>query len=459
MNKDPSSFRDPSGFVFMHEGTLYRQINPSYHKQYHHLMNSGLYDELIKERLLVPHKEVPLDGVDSRSIIIKPKCIPFISYPYEWCFGEFKDAGIATLRIHLTALKYGMILKDASAYNIQFLSGYAVLIDTTSFEIYDEGKPWVAYGQFCRHFVAPLLLMSEVDQRMARMMQLFIDGIPLDIASNILKGRGRLFAKMHISLHSRAITKHETDGRSFSNNVKNVTMSKVAFTSLAENLLHCIDKLKIRDIPTEWGDYYKYTNYNEIATSGKEKIVSEFLDKCGKLRNVWDLGANDGRYSRIALTKGASVVSFDIDPVAVEKSYQIAKHNHEKLLALIFDLTTPSPSIGFANAERQSITGRQHPECIMMLAVVHHMAISNNLPLDMIASWLSKTCEYLIIEFVPKEDSQVQILLATRDDIFPDYNETGFEMAFCKYFDIISKEPVPDSKRTMYLYASAARRK
>jgi hypothetical protein len=162
---DPASFRDPSGFVFTRDGKLYRQINPRYYKQYRHLINSGLYDELVKERLMIPFKEVALDGAPENAIIIQPKRVPFVSYPYEWCFGQYKDAAAATLKIHLAALRYGMILKDASAYNIQFLNGYAALIDSLSFEFYDEGKPWVAYGQFCRHFAAPLALMSEVDAR------------------------------------------------------------------------------------------------------------------------------------------------------------------------------------------------------------------------------------------------------------------------------------------------------
>jgi hypothetical protein len=285
------------------------------------------------------------------------------------------------------------------------------------------------------------------------MTQLFIDGVPLDVASRIFKGRGGLFGKIHIEMHAKAIEKHGMDGRS-GKKTKVASMSKTAFFALAESLLREIEKLKSRDIPTEWGDYYERTNYNDAATLGKEKIVSDYLDKCGELRNVWDLGANDGRYSRIALAKNANVVSLDVDPTAIEKNYRIAKYNHEKLLPLIFDITAPSPSIGFANAERPSVTERLRPDCIMALAIIHHMAISNNLPLDIIAAWLSKICRYLIIEFVPKEDSQAQILLATREDIFPDYNEAGFESAFETAFKIAEKTPEPDSRRILYLLES-----
>ena len=141
MIKDTASFRDRSGYVFSREGIAYRWISPTYIPQYRHLMESGLYRELVDKRLLVPHKEVELDGSIDNGIVIQPKRIPFISYPYEWCFEQYQDAALATMDIQNIALKYGMVLKDASAYNVQFLKGYAVLIDTLSFDFYQEGLP------------------------------------------------------------------------------------------------------------------------------------------------------------------------------------------------------------------------------------------------------------------------------------------------------------------------------
>ncbi len=452
-DREYSSFRDPSGQVFHQNGVLYRQINACYLPQYTHLMNSGLYEKLQKHHALVPHEEVELLNVSGDCAqIIRPAVVPYISYPYEWTFSQLKDAALLTLKLHRRAMQYGMILKDASAYNIQFINGQAMLIDTLSFDFYKEGMPWIAYGQFCRHFLAPLMLMSYVDIRFNKMLTNYIDGIPLDLASKILKGKGGFFAKQHIHWHAASISRHAEDGKTVNNAVQTAYkgLEKKQHLNLIESLIQGIEKLKPKDMVTEWGDYYAHTNYSGAAAGSKEHLVKEYLNITGA-KNVWDLGANDGTYSRLALEQGAHVVAFDIDPVAVDRNYYLAKKEKLAMLPLILDLTTPSPAIGFANRERQNIQGRQQPDCVMVLAVIHHMAISNNLPLPMLAQWFAELGEYLIIEFVPKEDSQVKILLATREDIFPGYTKEGFEKAFGEYFDVVKAESVSDSCRTLYL--------
>lgn len=450
MIKDSASFRDRSGYVFSWEGKIYRWISPEYLPQYRHLMDSGLYKALVDRRLLVAHKEVVLDGFDAgEGIVIQPKRIPFISYPYEWCFEQYQDAALATMDIQNLALEYGMVLKDASAYNIQFLTGYAVLIDTLSFDFYQEGSPWGAYGQYCRHFFAPLMLISNVDYRLGRLMQSFIDGIPIDLASTLMKGGG-MAAQMHIHAHAKSVLKHNDDGKK--GTVKQAVMKKNALIAFCNSLRKDTAKLQPMKAVTEWGDYYSNTNYTDAAVASKEVLVRDLLGEIDSLKSVWDLGANDGRYSRIANEFGAHVVAFDIDENAVGLNWKEVKSSHRKMLPLILDLSAPSPAIGFANEERKTIGDRQKPDCIMMLAVIHHMAISNNLPFEKIAAWISDMTDSLIIEFVPKDDSQVQVLLATREDIFPDYDEMHFETAMKKYFRLGKKVPVEGSKRTMYLW-------
>ena len=204
-NKEHASFRDPSGYVYYENDNVYRKIDKSYFEQYNYLMTSGLYNELVDKNLLIKHKEVE---VTDEYIIITPEKVPFISYPYEWCYEEIKDAALITLKIQEIALKYNMTLKDASAYNVQFYKGKAIFIDTLSFDFYKEGEPWGAYGQFCRHFMSPLLLMANVDENLNCLLKNYIDGIPVELANNILKGRGGLTAWQHIKLHSKSINKN-----------------------------------------------------------------------------------------------------------------------------------------------------------------------------------------------------------------------------------------------------------
>jgi len=449
---DPGSFRDPSGFVFRRDGVLYRQVNDCYRDDYNLLMGSGLYTELVDAGFMVSHEELPNAGCDQGAYkLLKPSPVPFISYPYEWCFSQLKDAALLTLEIQKRALAYGMSLKDASAYNIQFIDSKPIFIDTLSFERYQDGKPWAAYRQFCMHFLAPLALMSLCHIRLAEWLRVSIDGVPLDLAASLLPfhSRFKLALFMHIHMHAKSQKRY---AGSISGKRKiDAGMSKFALTALVESLEGGIKALLWRPEGTEWVDYYQDTNYSADGTKLKKSLVAKYIELSGA-ETVWDLGANDGTFSRVASSMGIQTVSFDIDPACVEKNYRKVKAEGEKnLLPLYQDLTNPSPGIGWASSERASLKSRGPCDLALALALIHHLAISNNVPLPMIADYFSSLCRWLVIEFVPKEDSQVQRLLATRDDIFRDYNELSFEAEFQRFFEIVEKTAIKDSSRLLYL--------
>ena len=453
-NKISASFRDPSGFLFLRDGALYRQVNEKYKNDYDVLMQSGLYQALVDDGLLIKHDEVDIapDEQSAAYRIIKPEQIGFISYPFEWCFTQLKDAALATLKIQKKAMKFQMSLKDCSAYNIQFHQGNPILIDTLSFEKYEKGKPWLAYRQFCQHFLAPLALMSHSDIRLNQLSRIYIDGVPLDLASRLLSfwTNFKFSLLTHIHLHSKS-QKHYADKP-----VKQTRtgVSELAFKGLIDNLQSAVKKLTYTPAGTEWGDYYQDTNYSSIAFDDKVSHVAEFIDRI-KPANVWDMGANTGFFSRIASDKDIPTLSFDIDPAAVEKNYLNIKEKKEKnILPLLLDLANPSPGIGWENTERTSLIQRAPADTVMALALIHHLAISNNLPLDRIAEFFAKICKNLIIEFIPKSDSQVQRLLITREDIFDRYNRESFETEFSEYFTIETSVQIKESERIMYLMQS-----
>ncbi len=446
-----ASFRDPSGFLFTDNGILYRQINRAYSKDYARLMESGLYEKLIKASLLISHIEsdhAPAES-DAAFKVIQPERVPFISYPYEWSFSQLKDAALATLSIQKRAMKLDMSLKDASAYNIQFVRGKATLIDTLSFEIYKEGEPWVAYKQFCQHFLAPLALMSYRDVRLSQLLRVYIDGVPLDLASELLPAKTKFNFGLLTHLHMHAVAQ-----KKYSDKVvapRKGGMSKQALTGLIESLENTIKKLTWKPAGTEWGDYYENTNYTDSAFDHKKQLVKEWSAE-KKPALVWDLGGNTGVFSREAAASGAFTVSFDIDPAAVEQNYRTVKTKKDQnVLPLVLDLTNPSPALGWANRERDSFGARGPVDMALALAVIHHLAISNNVPLPQLASFFAAHCKWLVIEFVPKSDSQAQKLLTSREDIFPMYTREGFEAAFSAYFRIRASESVRDSERTLYL--------
>ena len=449
----PSSFRDPSGFLFRGEdGAIYRQVNLIYREDYDHLMSSGLYDSLVKEGLLIGHEEVDLEPPRPEIAykVIKPEPIPFISYPYEWCFSQLKDAALLTLKAQRVALEFGMSLKDASAYNVQFVNGRPMLIDTLSFERHREGRPWVAYRQFCQHFLAPLALMAHRDARLSQLLRVYVDGVPLDLASSLLPLRTRLMPSLlfHIHLHARA--QRRFAGRAV--DVSGLRMGRLSLLGLIESLESAVRGLRWKPSGTEWAEYYEEAALRGGYLQHKSRLVAEFLDRIGPM-DVWDLGANVGVFSRIASDRGIPTISFDADPAAVEKNYlECRRRGETRILPLVLDLTNPSPAIGWGNEERASLMERGPADAVMALALIHHLAISNNLPLDRIARFFKDICRrWLIVEFVPKEDPQARRLLASREDIFPGYNQRAFEEEFGRYFSIEDSSGIGDSQRTLYL--------
>ena len=448
-----ASFRDPNGFLFQDGEMLYRQVNQGYQENYDRLMESGLYDALVKAGLLVAHSEVEVKPLEPGTAykVIQPERIGFISYPYEWSFSQLKDAALATLAIQRRAMKHGLSLKDSSAYNIQFRDGKPVLIDTLSFEVYPEGKAWIAYRQFCQHFLAPLALMAHNDVRLSQMMRVYIDGIPLDLASKLLPRRTRFNFGLLSHIHLHAAAQQRYSDKTVNKQTASRQINQNAFMGLLQSLDASVRKLTWNPAGTEWGEYYEDTNYSEAAMQHKEALVVEYLERI-QPSSVWDLGANTGRFSRLASQRGIATVSFDIDPDAVEKNYRQIRANKEKhILPLLLDLTNPSPAMGWAHAEREALCQRGPADAVFALALVHHLAIANNVPLGMLAEFLSSLGSWLVIEFVPKSDSQVKRLLATREDIFPDYDVENFQKIFEQYFKVHANHAVADSDRHLFL--------
>jgi hypothetical protein len=323
------------------------------------------------------------------------------------------------------------------------------LIDTLSFEMYNEGQPWVAYRQFCQHFLAPLALMALKDVRLNQLLRVYIDGVPLDLASELLPWATRFNFGLatHIHLHAKAQQRYAGE------EVKSRggAMSKPALLALIESLDKTVRKLEWKPGGTEWGNYYDSTNYSDAAFEHKKELIRTWSERLKPVM-TWDLGGNTGVFSRVAGEKSTLVVSFDIDPTAVEVNYRkVKEEKSQNLLPLLLDLANPSPSIGWANRERDSFSQRGPADLILALAIIHHLAISNNVPLSQLADFFAENGQWLVIEFVPKSDSQVKKLLASREDIFPNYTREGFETAFRRCFKFHEAVKVRESERVLYL--------
>jgi hypothetical protein len=453
------SFRDPSGHVFSRGGVLLRQVNAVYAAHYDRLIASGLYQSLVERRFLVPHEEraEPLAAGVHR--LLAPERIPFISYPFEWSFSQLKDAALTTLAIQRMAVEQGMVLKDASAYNIQFRGVEPVLIDTLSFETWNEGTPWVAYRQFCQHFLAPLALMSATDGRLGGLSRVFIDGPPLDLATALLPFRTKLKPALlvHLHMHAKAQVKRGNEalrdgaGKAGRPGVAGGAFSKRAMFGLIEHLDSAIRGLTHKPVHGVWADYYDKTNYSADAMADKHRIVSAMLARL-QPKTAWDLGANTGAFSRLAAAQGAYTVSFDGDHDAVEQQYRECRSRKETaILPLVMDLSNPSGRIGWNHAERSSLADRGPADAVLALGLIHHLSLANQVPFEMVARFLAGLGRHLILEFVTPADSQVVGMLSRMPTLREGYALEPFEEAFRKIFVVDEAVQIAGTERRMYL--------
>jgi hypothetical protein len=450
-----ASFRDPGGFVFRQDGVVYRCINNSYAEDYTQLMSSGLYKKLVNESLIISHEEQDdaalLSQIEGAYKILKPVQIPFISYPYEWCFGQLKEAALVTLKVAKYALDFDMVLKDAANRNIQFVNGKAQHIDTLSFERYSEGTPWLAYRQFCEHFLVPLTLMSNVDIRSNSWLMSFPDGFPLDLGAKMLNLRQVLNPWLAIHIYMHAKLQSSTPEQKVKSGTRK--MSKREVQGLIDSLEQAVSSSNFTIKQSTWSDYYTTNTYSEIATNSKQRIVGDFVHKC-QPKIVWDLGANDGGYARTANPDKTFFVSIEQDPVCVEQNYrQCAKKAETYILPLVGNISHPSPGLGWDNVEFDSLIGRGPADCVLALGLIHHLVISNCAKLDQVSNLFKKIGKHVIVEFIPSDDQQVQRMLSNRwlrENPYS-YSQDQFENIFQNDFKILAAETIEDSQRRLYL--------
>jgi len=441
----PSSFRDPSGFIFEAAGKLYRQVNKTYAGSYDLLIGSGLYKILADKHWLIPHEETDpgISTRDNKYKIILPQFIPFISYPYEWCFEQLQDAALLTLEIVKTSMKHGMILKDATPYNIQFLSGRPTHIDTLSFEKYDEQQPWIAYRQFCECFLYPLLVAKYTSLEVHRLYAAYPEGIPAKLAANLLpfSARFRLGNWLHVFLAASVSQKKPE---------KKIIFNKNKLLNIVDHLRSIIAPLRpFANKHSVWDFYYEEEILSKDYLVNKEKIITEFVSSQGT-KKIIDLGSNQGLFSNLMAGGETNIVAVDANAFSISRLYKEIKDRGMNILPLCIDLLNPPGDGGFMNRERKAFHERTKFDLCLALALVHHLCIGKNLPFEGLAEFLSNLCNSLVIEFVPKEDKKVQQLLSGREDIFPGYNRQQFEAALGKFFVIEEYRQVEGTERIIY---------
>ena len=443
----PSSFRDPSGFIFENDGEIYRQVNLCYKEHYDLLMHSGLYDVLVSKKYLTQHTETEFPHPQEAYKILKPERIPVISYPYEWCFSQLKDAALLTLEIQRIALEHGMTLKDSSAYNIQFIGCRPIFIDTLSFEKYQADTPWIAYRQYCEHFLTTLALVKYVDNTLQQLLYKNINGIPLEFATKMLPLRTWLNIHLFIHIHLHAINKNKNDRKaiSFRNNQKR--FSKQSFFGLLNSLESIVSQLQWQNRNEGWDNYYK--TINPKYYSDKLDIVKALLSKISP-ESVLDIGANLGEMSKLHEGDNTYTISIDSDYGCVELQYKTLKYSEYNILPLCMDILNPSPSLGWNSNERISFLDRKKYDLVMLLAIIHHMMANGNLSLSQILFFVKNLSHYAIIEYIPFDDPNIKKINQFNSN-YQQYTEDEFQRVVSQYFTVIELKAIAGSERVLYL--------
>ena len=461
MNKievDQGSFRDPAGKVLYYNNRVLRLLNKDGVDRFNFLKENNLLDSCILNKFLVKSNKINSDNLNlnnlENKIIIEHERIEYISYPYEWCFDQLKDAALHHLNFHIFLLNNNATLLDGNAFNIQFDGHKPIFIDLLSIKKYENGEYWTAHKQFCENFLNPLILKSKKGIDFNNWFRGNLEGINTKDLNAVLSIKD----KFSFNIFTQVFLLNFLEQRAIKNKKKDITQinkrkfPKQSFLSMLNGMKKFITSLDVKKSSTIWDDYSKDNTYKTNEENLKKKIVKEFANKY-KFETLIDLGCNDGVYSKICLENGCKyVIGFDYDLNSINNAYKISKKEKLNFLPLYFDASNPSPNLGWAQNERKGFVERINFTGMISLAFEHHLAIAKNIPLDQTIKWLTDTAPQGLIEFVPKNDETIKKMLALKGDIFKDYNEENFKTLLLKNVNIVSETIISDSGRKIFEY-------
>lgn len=460
---EPGSFRDRDSRVVISGDAIYRALSPEGATDWAALSGSPLLAELTASGRVVGTREVDASvlgesqdllptGVET---VLEHDRVPFVSYPYEWTFSMLQDAAKLQLELGAEAIDAGLTLKDATPYNVQFIGSKPTFIDIGSFEEIPEGEPWIAYRQFCMLYLYPLLFQAHKDLPFHPWLRGSIDGIqPIDaIKVFSLRDRLRRGVFLHTSLHARLDRRANKSGPGSAEQNKTTRQVKPKqLQAQLQSMNRLVSKLKWKTGETSWSGYRQSNTYSDDDDRRKQAFVAE-VAAAQKPALTWDMGCNDGAYSRIAAEHSDRVVAFDFDHATVESLYRsLREEGNTKILPLVSNLADPSPALGWRGLERKTLADRGAPDLMLALALIHHVSISANIPIADFLQWARDLETTLVIEFPKRTDPMVRALLANKHDgANPDYEEGNFERELERRFKVERREELPSGDRVLFL--------
>lgn len=455
---DPGSFRDRHGRVFLHENRVFRTLSGEGLQDWNDLATSAFLQQQIKQGNVVQTQLLPSEEIDRWTKdgqwagVLEHERIPFISYPYEWCFEMLKDAALLQLRLLRGALPEGRILKDSSSFNYQWIGAKPVLIDVLSMKRLHPGETWVGYRQFCQMFLYPLLLETYKDIPMQPLLRGSVEGIAPELCSRFFT-RFDLFRAgvlKHVYLQSKLQQKYAATDRNVSSELRNAGFSKQLIEANASSLSRLIERLHYKKEASVWSEYECGHSYTGEDRQRKETFVASALGT-KRWSLVWDLGCNVGVFSRIAARSSNYVVAMDSDARSIDRLYvELKKEGAASILPLVVNVADLPGGMGWRATERKALPDRGKPDICLCLALIHHLVIAANIPMQELIRWFSDLRASLIIEFIDREDPMVQRLMRNKEETYQDYTKESFESILRQYFEVRETVTLASKTRTLY---------
>ena len=451
---EPGSFRDPDGRVLygQHDRVL-RGLSEEGAEAWRQLSQAAFFHRLTEHGALIPTR-VAADIAPATlgwAAVLEHDRVPFVSYPFEWSFGMLRNAALLHLEVLLDAMTGGMTTKDGSAYNVQWRGTSPVFIDVSSIAP-SSGGPWEGYRQFCETFLNPLLVQAYRGVDFQPWLRGRIEGMPTSDARRLLPGRAVLRRGIlkHVVLHD-ILQRRTTSGAQAAKHALNEAGfgDGLARAAVAD-LLRLVKDLDWQPPPSVWSRYADDKPYAPADLERKRKFVQNAVRDAAP-RLVWDLGSNDGTFSREAAAYAEYVLAMDADHPSVERLYRsLRKDGERKVLPLVLDVADPSPPLGWRGRERRTLTDRGRPDVVLCLALVHHLSITANIPLDEVVSWLHSLQARVVVEFVDRTDPMVQRLLANKAIKHEDYTAARFEDLLARRFAFRQRAELSTGTRRLY---------
>lgn len=455
---DPGSFRDPDSRVFAVGDRVLRAFSADGARAFEALAASPFFSDAITDGRIVASERLDVDptslGIPANcALLVEHRRLPVWSYPYEWSFSMLRDAAILQLELLLGAMADGLTCKDATPYNIQFDGVRPTFVDVGSFERLRPGEPWYGYLQFCQLFLYPLLVEAYARLPFQPWLRAQVDGITPTQASRLL-GPARLAKKgvaVHVALHARAQRRFADTDADIKGALRSGGFSTAIIEANIKGLLKIVDGVRTRDGESAWSEYGPRSHYSDRDLGEKEAFVREVA----ALRSrglVWDVGCNDGRFARLVASGSDRVLAFDNDATVVDHLYRdLRAEGAGNIVPLVVDFADPSPGIGWRGRERAPFLQRNQPDLVLALAVVHHLAITNNVPpSELLDALHDLDCE-CIVEFPTEDDPLVRKLVRNkRAGVHVGYTLERFEREVEERFTVARRVALGSGTRVLY---------